>query len=42
MDLLLLVDASKQSIEKYIHKSEVYVVVENGDVFGVYTLWKFY
>jgi len=38
MDLLLLADPSEQSVEKYIHKSEVYVAVENEDLIGVFVL----
>ena len=38
MDLLLLADPSETSIEKYIHKSKVYVAVEDTLVVGVYVL----
>jgi len=38
MDLLLLADPSEMSIEKYIHKSKVYVAVEEALVIGVYVL----
>ncbi|WP_342559492.1 GNAT family N-acetyltransferase [Metasolibacillus sp. FSL K6-0083] len=38
MDLLLLADPSETSIEKYIHKSKVFVAVEDGLVVGVYAL----
>lgn len=38
MDLLLLADPSETSIEKYIHKSKVYVAVEDTLIIGVYVL----
>ena len=38
MDLLLLADPSETSIEKYIHKSKVFVAVEDALVVGVYVL----
>lgn len=38
MGLLLLADPSEQSIEKYIHKSEVYIAIEIEDIIGVFVL----
>lgn len=41
MDLLLLADPSETSIEKYVHKSKIYVAVEDTLVVGVYVLMEF-
>lgn len=38
MELLLLADPSETSIEKYIHKSKVFVTVEDTLIVGVYVL----
>ena len=38
MDLLLLADPTETSIEKYIHKSKVFITVEDSLVIGVYVL----
>ena len=38
MNLLLLADPSETSIEKYIHKSKVFVAIEDTLIVGVYVL----
>lgn len=40
MELLWLADPSEESISKYIHKSELYIAVENEHVIGVYAYMK--